>query len=71
MSATSAKRPCVHSPRLSYSARTINALSKANIRTLGGLARKKEDDLLEVEGLGMKAIQEVKRALSNYGITLK
>ncbi len=56
---------------LALSARTINALSKANIRTLGGLARKKEDDLLEVEGLGMKAIQEVKRALSNYGITLK
>lgn len=56
---------------LPLSARTINALSKANIRTLGGLARKKEDDLLEIEGLGMKAIQEVKRALSNFGITLK
>jgi DNA-directed RNA polymerase subunit alpha len=56
---------------LSLSARTINALTKANIRTIGGLARKKEDDLLDVEGLGPKAIQEVKRALSNYGITLK
>lgn len=56
---------------LPLSARTINALTKANIRTLGGLARKKEEDLLEVEGLGVKAIQEVKRALSNYGLTLK
>lgn len=56
---------------LSLSARTVNSLIKANIRTVGGLARKKEDDLLDVEGLGPKAIQEVKRALSNFGITLK
>ena len=56
---------------LSLSARTVNSLIKANIRTVGGLARKKEDDLLDVEGLGPKAIQEVKRSLSNFGITLK
>ena len=56
---------------LSLSARTVNSLVKANIRTIGGLARKREDDLLDVEGMGPKAIQEVKRALSNYGITLK
>lgn len=53
------------------SARTIKALSNANIRTVGGLARKKEKDLLEVEGLGAKGIQEIKKALSNFGITLK
>lgn len=56
---------------LPLSQRTVNALTKANIRTLGGLARKREDDLLEIEGLGVKAIQEVKRALSNFGLTLK
>ena len=56
---------------LELSARTISALEKANIRTVGGLARKKEDDLLEVEGLGPKAIQEIKRALANFGIVLK
>lgn len=53
------------------SARTVKALSNANIRTVGGLARKKEKDLLEVEGLGAKGIQEIKKALSNFGITLK
>ncbi len=53
------------------SARTIKALSNANIRTVGGLARKKEKDLLEIEGLGAKGIQEIKKALSNFGITLK
>jgi len=56
---------------LDLSARTVNALSSANIRTVGGLARKKEDDLLELEGLGSKGLQEIKRALSNFGITLK
>ena len=56
---------------LDFSARTVSALEKANIRTVGGLARKKEADLLEVEGLGPKAIQEIKRALANFGILLK
>ncbi len=56
---------------LDLSSRTISALEKANIRTVGGLARKKEDDLLEVDGLGPKAIQEIKRALANFGIVLK
>ena len=56
---------------LELSSRTISALEKANIRTVGGLARKKEDNLLEIEGMGPKAIQEVKRALANFGIILK
>jgi len=56
---------------LSLSARTLNALSSANIRTLGGLARKKEKDILEVEGLGAKGVAEIKRILGDYGITLK
>ncbi len=56
---------------LSLSPRTINALDEANIRTVGGLARKKEEDVLAIQGLGAKGLQEIKRALSNYGITLK
>ncbi len=56
---------------LELSPRTVNALDTANIRTVGGLARKKEEDILDVEGLGQKGLQEIKRALSNYGITLK
>lgn len=56
---------------LNLSQRTMNALSTANIRTVGGLARKKEKDILEFEGLGAKGVQEIKKALSNYGITLK
>lgn len=56
---------------LELSSRTISALQAANIRTVGGLARKKEQDLMEIEGLGPKSIQEIKRALANFGIVLK
>jgi DNA-directed RNA polymerase subunit alpha len=56
---------------IGLSPRTVKALSAANIRTVGGLARKKEVDILDVEGLGNKGIQEIKKTLSNYGITLK
>ncbi len=56
---------------IGLSARTVKALSNANIRTVGGLTRKKEVDILDVEGLGGKGIQEIKKVLANYGITLK
>lgn len=56
---------------LDLSQRTTNALINANIRTLGGLARKKEKDLLEIEGMGAKGISEVKKVLKEYDIELK
>ncbi len=56
---------------LDLSTRTLNALNAANIRTLGGLARKKRDDLLEVEGIGEKGITEIKKVLSKFGLSLK
>jgi len=56
---------------LDFSTRTANALNKANIRTVGGLARKAEKDLHDLDGLGEKGIQEVKKVLGNFGITLK
>ena len=39
---------------LELSVRTLNALESAGIRTLGGLAKKKESDLMEIEGAGKK-----------------
>ena len=56
---------------LDLSTRTLNALTNANIRTLGGLARKKREDLLEVEGIGEKGITEIKKVLSKFGLNLK
>ncbi len=57
--------------QLDLSTRTTNALAAANIRTVGGLARKTEEDLLEIDGLGDKGINEIKRALAIHSITLK
>lgn len=56
---------------LNLSTRTLNSLVNGKIRTVGGIARKSESDLLELEGMGEKGIQEIKRALSNFGILLK
>lgn len=56
---------------LGFSPRTANALANANIRTLGGLVRKKEEDILDIDGLGTKGVQEIKKVLAGLGITLK
>jgi DNA-directed RNA polymerase subunit alpha len=56
---------------LNLSTRTLNALTGANIRTVGGIARKKKEDLLDIDGIGDKGIQEIKKVLGEYGITLK
>jgi DNA-directed RNA polymerase subunit alpha len=56
---------------LELSSRVEAALDGASIRTVGGLARKREEDLLAIEGLGQKGMQEIKRALSNFGLTLR
>lgn len=56
---------------LGLSTRTENALISASIRTAGGLARKSEEDLLATDGLGEKGIAEIKKALSDLGLSLK
>jgi len=56
---------------LELSTRTANSLTSASIRTVGGLARKTEADLLGIEGIGQKAVDEIKDSLKRYGLTLK
>ncbi|MEK7610158.1 MAG: DNA-directed RNA polymerase subunit alpha [Patescibacteria group bacterium] len=56
---------------LELSTRTLKALAAAGIRTLGGLARKKESDLEEVGGLGGKGIEEIRAVLSQHDMVLK
>jgi DNA-directed RNA polymerase subunit alpha len=56
---------------LGLSGRTTKALAAANIRTLGGLARKKESDIMDIDGLGAKGIQEIKKLLAGHGVTMK
>jgi len=56
---------------LELSARTENVLEEAGIRTLGGLVRKNEEDILGLPGLGQKGLQEIKDALSEKGLSLR
>ncbi len=56
---------------IGLSPRTVKSLANGNIRTVGGLARKKEVDILDIDGLGSKGIQEIKKVLAQYNITLK
>ncbi len=56
---------------LELSQRTTNALASAGIRTVGGLVRKKEEDIENIDGLGPKGIQEIRKALAEFGVTLK
>lgn len=56
---------------MGLSTRTLNALAAANIRTVGGVARKRAEDLLEIDGIGDKGITEIREALATLGLTLK
>lgn len=56
---------------LKVSERTKNALMKNSLKTVGGIIKKSETDLAELEGMGEKAIQEVKKAVKKLGFELK
>ena len=56
---------------LKLSTRTINSLVEGGIKTAGGLAKKSESALRELEGMGEKGIGEVKKALKKLGLSLK
>jgi len=56
---------------LKLSTRTLNALVNNEIKTVGGLLRKNEKSLLELEGMGDKGIKEIKKALKKLGLEIK
>jgi len=56
---------------LDLSPRTSNALAKTGIKTLAGLTRKTEEDILAIEGLGAKALSEIKDLLTSHNLILK
>ncbi|MFH1967819.1 MAG: DNA-directed RNA polymerase subunit alpha [bacterium] len=56
---------------LKLTGRTLNALLNNGIKTAGGIARKSEKSLLELEGMGEAAIKEIKRKLKKIGLELK
>jgi DNA-directed RNA polymerase subunit alpha len=56
---------------LDLSTRTMNALEEASIRTVGGLVRKKKDDILALDGIGDKGVTEIEDVLKTLGLSLK
>lgn len=55
---------------LDLSTRTQNALEAASIRTIGGLVRKKKDDILALDGLGPKGVEEIEDVLASMKLNL-
>ncbi len=56
---------------LEISGRTISALENSSIKTVAGLIKKSESDILELEGMGEKGLSEIKEVLDGLGLSLK
>ena len=55
---------------LDLSPRTLAALEEASIRTVGGLVRKSREDILGLDGVGPKAVEEIEALLKKLGVSL-
>lgn len=55
---------------LDLTPRTLQALETASIRTVGGLVRKKKDDILALDGIGPKGLEEIINLLDKMGLHL-
>ena len=56
---------------LDLTSRTLQALEEASIRTIGGLVRKKKDDILSLEGIGPKGLEEIEELLAKHSLNLE
>ncbi len=56
---------------LKLSNRTQNILLDNHLKTIAGLLRLSEKELLDLEDVGGKALKEIKKALGKLGLTLK
>lgn len=56
---------------LDLTSRTLQALEEASIRTIGGLVRKKKDDILALDGIGPKGLEEIEELLGKMNLKLE
>lgn len=56
---------------LDLTSRTLQALEEASIRTIGGLVRKKTDDILALDGIGPKGLEEIQELLGKMNLKLE
>ncbi|MEW6607951.1 MAG: DNA-directed RNA polymerase subunit alpha [bacterium] len=55
---------------LELSVRSSNCLKAANIKILGELVKKTENDMLKTRNFGKKSLTEIKNKLATYGVSL-
>jgi len=55
---------------LELSVRSSNCLKNANIRTIGDLTKKTEDDIVKTRNFGKKSLHEIKEKLSEWNLNL-
>ncbi len=55
---------------LELSVRSSNCLKNANIKTIGELTRKTEDDIAKTRNFGKKSLQEIKEKLQEWNLSL-
>jgi DNA-directed RNA polymerase subunit alpha len=55
---------------LDLTTRTLQALEEANIRSIGGLVRKKKSDILALDGIGPKGLEEIESLLKKMKLKL-
>ncbi|HBU10611.1 MAG: DNA-directed RNA polymerase subunit alpha, partial [Candidatus Moranbacteria bacterium GW2011_GWC2_37_73] len=53
------------------STRTLNVLEASKIAKIKDIAKLNEEGLLALEGMGDKGVKEIKKAIGEFGITLK
>ena len=56
---------------LKLTGRTLNALVNNSIKNVGGIIKKSEKGLSELEGMGDKAMSEIKRKIKKLGLEFK
>ncbi|NCT01721.1 DNA-directed RNA polymerase subunit alpha, partial [Candidatus Parcubacteria bacterium] len=56
---------------LDLTSRTLQALEAASIRTIGGLVRKKADDILALDGIGPKGLEEIQELIGKMSLKLE
>jgi len=55
---------------LELSVRSANCLKDGRIKTIGQLAKKNEEELLKMRNFGKKSLEEIKKILTSYGLSL-
>jgi DNA-directed RNA polymerase subunit alpha len=56
---------------IDLTSRTLQSLEEASIRTIGGLVRKKKDDILALDGIGPKGVDEIQDLLGKMKLKLE